>query len=159
MRSVNCMSWFLPPTKRTAIYSGPLTPHTLMQCSRLAIRSAKRPRRQKNREAASRTWICELKKTSLTDPLQIAAVAAGAGFGRVGITLCPGKCDPHAMSGEWEHDLALDLLLLPDDGGDEGAQDDVRLSRALTTGSQNRCFSFSEMKDAANLRLRAAWRG
>jgi hypothetical protein len=100
-----------------------------------------------------------LKKTSLTDPLQIAAVAAGAGFGRVGITLCPGKCDPHAMSGEWEHDLALDLLLLPDDGGDEGARDDVRLSRALTTGSQNRCFSFSEMKDAANLRLRAAWRG
>src|SRR5271166_3342939 len=55
------------------------------------------------------SWICELKKTSLTHPLQIAAVAAGAGFGRVGITLCPGKCDPHAMSGEWERDLAVDL--------------------------------------------------
>jgi ADP-ribosyl-[dinitrogen reductase] hydrolase len=57
-----------------------------------------------------------LKKTSLTDPLQIAAVAAGAGFGRVGITLCPGKCDPHAMSGEWERDLAVDLDAVRDWG-------------------------------------------
>jgi ADP-ribosyl-[dinitrogen reductase] hydrolase len=62
------------------------------------------------------TWICELKKTSLTDPLQIAAVAAGGGFGRVGITLCPGKCDPHAMSGEWERDLAVDLDAVRDWG-------------------------------------------
>jgi hypothetical protein len=59
--------------------------------------------------AAAASWICELKRTSLTHPLQIAAVTAGAGFGRVGITLCPGKCDGHAMSGEWERDLAVDL--------------------------------------------------
>jgi ADP-ribosyl-[dinitrogen reductase] hydrolase len=51
----------------------------------------------------------QLKRTSLTHPLQIAVIAAGPGFGRVGITLCPGKYDLHAMSGEWERDLALDL--------------------------------------------------
>ena len=62
------------------------------------------------------TWICELKRTSLTHPLQIAAVAARAGFGRVGITLCPGKCDRHAMSGEWERDLAVDLDAVRDWG-------------------------------------------
>jgi hypothetical protein len=66
--------------------------------------------------AVAATWICELKRTSLTDPLQIAAVAAGAGFGRVGITLCPGKCDGHAMSGEWERDLAVDLDAVRDWG-------------------------------------------
>src|SRR5437588_102142 len=59
--------------------------------------------------AVAASWICELKRTSLTHPLQIAAVAAGAGFGRMGITLCPDKCDRHAMSGEWERDLASDL--------------------------------------------------
>jgi ADP-ribosyl-[dinitrogen reductase] hydrolase len=66
--------------------------------------------------AVAATWIWELKKTSLTHPLQIAAVAAGAGFGRVGITLCPGKCDRHAMSGEWERDLVVDLDAVRDWG-------------------------------------------
>jgi ADP-ribosyl-[dinitrogen reductase] hydrolase len=66
--------------------------------------------------AAAASWLCELKRTSLTDPLQIAAVAAGAGFGRVGITLCPGKCDPRAMTGEWERDLAVDLDAVRDWG-------------------------------------------
>ena len=50
-----------------------------------------------------------MKRTSLTHPLQIAVVPAGSEFGRVGITFCPGKYDPHAMSGEWDRDLALDL--------------------------------------------------
>ena len=48
-------------------------------------------------------------RTSISHPLQIAVVTAGAGFGRVGITFCPGKYDRHAMSGEWDRDLALDL--------------------------------------------------
>jgi ADP-ribosyl-[dinitrogen reductase] hydrolase len=50
-----------------------------------------------------------MRKTSLTDPLQIAAIPAGSEFGRVGITLCPGKYDEHALSGHWDRDLALDL--------------------------------------------------
>ena len=50
-----------------------------------------------------------MRKTSLTHPLKIAAVAAGPEFGRVGITFCPGKYDEHAFSGHWDRDLALDL--------------------------------------------------
>jgi ADP-ribosyl-[dinitrogen reductase] hydrolase len=50
-----------------------------------------------------------LKRTSLTHPLQIAAVAAGAEYGRIGITFCPGKIDRHAMTGAWDRDVATDL--------------------------------------------------
>jgi ADP-ribosyl-[dinitrogen reductase] hydrolase len=48
-------------------------------------------------------------KTSASHPLQIAVVSAGSEFGRVGLTLCPGKYDPQAMSGAWDRDLACDL--------------------------------------------------
>jgi ADP-ribosyl-[dinitrogen reductase] hydrolase len=49
-------------------------------------------------------------KTSVSDPLQIAPIAAGvSGFGRVGLTLYPGKYDPYGMSGAWDRDLSLDL--------------------------------------------------
>jgi ADP-ribosyl-[dinitrogen reductase] hydrolase len=47
-------------------------------------------------------------KTSLTHPLIIPAVAVPGG-GRVGITLCPGKRQPHAATGPWDRDLATDL--------------------------------------------------
>ena len=57
-----------------------------------------------------------MKRTSLTHPLQIAAVSAGPNFGRVGITFCPGKYDRHAMTGEWDRDLALDLDRIRDWG-------------------------------------------
>src|SRR6516225_7741057 len=50
-----------------------------------------------------------MKKTSLTHPLRIAVVTAKSEFGRVGITFCPGKYDPHGGSGYWDRDLALDL--------------------------------------------------
>ena len=61
---------------------------------------------------------CEIvmKRTSLTHPLQIAAVDAGPEFGRVGVTFCPGKYDPHAMSGAWDRDLATDLDAIRDWG-------------------------------------------
>jgi ADP-ribosyl-[dinitrogen reductase] hydrolase len=52
---------------------------------------------------------CCMKKTSLSHPLRIAAVCAGPGFGRIGITFCPGKYDPHALGGYWHRDLAIDL--------------------------------------------------
>ena len=49
-------------------------------------------------------------KTSVSHPLQIAAIVSGvSGFGRVGLTFCPGKYDPYGMSGAWDRDLALDL--------------------------------------------------
>jgi ADP-ribosyl-[dinitrogen reductase] hydrolase len=57
-----------------------------------------------------------MKKTSLTHPLQIAVVTAGPEFGRIGITLCPGKYDRHAMSGYWERDLTVDLDMVRDWG-------------------------------------------
>jgi ADP-ribosyl-[dinitrogen reductase] hydrolase len=57
-----------------------------------------------------------MKRTSLTHPLQIAVVTAGPEFGRVGITFCPGKFDPYAVSGEWDRDLALDLDTIRDWG-------------------------------------------
>ena len=55
-------------------------------------------------------------RTSISHPLQIAAVAIGSEFGRIGITFCPGKYDRHAMSGEWDRDLALDLDAVRDWG-------------------------------------------
>jgi ADP-ribosyl-[dinitrogen reductase] hydrolase len=55
-------------------------------------------------------------RTSLTHPLRIAAVTAGFGFGRIGITFCPGKKDPHGMTGAWNRDLAIDLDVIHDWG-------------------------------------------
>jgi ADP-ribosyl-[dinitrogen reductase] hydrolase len=57
-----------------------------------------------------------MKKTSITDPLQIAAMAARPEFGRIGITLCPGKYDLHAQTGEWDRDLSVDLDAIRDWG-------------------------------------------
>lgn len=47
-------------------------------------------------------------RTSLTHPLRIDAVPAGAG-GLIGITFCPGKHQPQAMTGAWARDLLTDL--------------------------------------------------
>ena len=58
----------------------------------------------------------KMKRTSLTHPLEIAALSAGPTFGRVGITFCPGKYDRHAMSGYWDRDLSLDLDAIRDWG-------------------------------------------
>ena len=48
-------------------------------------------------------------KTSENDPLCIAAVIPGDSFGRIGITLCPGKKDAQGWGGHWDRDLDLDL--------------------------------------------------
>jgi ADP-ribosyl-[dinitrogen reductase] hydrolase len=50
-----------------------------------------------------------MTRTSLTHPLQIAAISAGAGLGSVGVTFCPGKRDRNAMTGAWHRDLGVDL--------------------------------------------------
>lgn len=57
-----------------------------------------------------------MKKTSLTHPLEIAAVSAGPVLGRVGITFCPGKYDRQAMTGYWDRDLSIDLDAIRDWG-------------------------------------------
>ncbi|WP_027442567.1 ADP-ribosylglycohydrolase family protein [Erythrobacter cryptus] len=55
-------------------------------------------------------------RTSHTHPLQIAAITPQPGFGTIGITFCPGKKQPHAMSGGWDRDLGLDLDVIADFG-------------------------------------------
>ncbi|MCL2716657.1 MAG: cyclin-dependent kinase inhibitor 3 family protein [Alphaproteobacteria bacterium] len=48
-------------------------------------------------------------RTSISDPLRIAQVSPGEGFGRVGITFCPGKHQRDALTGCWARNLDLDL--------------------------------------------------
>lgn len=48
-------------------------------------------------------------RTSQSHPLQIAEIPAGPGFGRVGLTLCPGKKQATGLTGAWARDLTLDL--------------------------------------------------
>jgi len=48
--------------------------------------------------------------------LQIASVQLADGVGRVGVTFCPGKVQPGAMSGSWDRDLGLDLDAIADWG-------------------------------------------
>lgn len=48
-------------------------------------------------------------RTSHTHPLQIAELRTGDGWGRIGITFCPGKHDHAAATGAWARDLGLDL--------------------------------------------------
>lgn len=48
-------------------------------------------------------------RTSLSHPLQIASVSPGEGWGKIGITFCPGKKQPGAMTGAWDRDLGLDV--------------------------------------------------
>ena len=57
-----------------------------------------------------------MKKTSSAHPLEIAAISVGLGFGRVGVTFCPGKYGQQAMSGYWDRDLSLDLDAIRDWG-------------------------------------------
>lgn len=55
-------------------------------------------------------------RTSQSDPLQIAEVSAGPNIGLIGVTFCPGKTDPAAMSGPWARDLDIDLDAIADWG-------------------------------------------
>jgi len=53
-------------------------------------------------------------RTSTSHPLQIAEVQPFERAGRIGITFCPGKVQPSAMSGNWHRDLGLDLDAVAD---------------------------------------------
>lgn len=48
-------------------------------------------------------------KTSRTHPIRVDPVRPKDGYGRIGITLCPGKKYPWGLAGNWERDLDLDL--------------------------------------------------
>lgn len=48
-------------------------------------------------------------RNSLTHPLQIAEVCPGPGMGLIGVTFCPGKKQPAAVTGAWDRGLAVDL--------------------------------------------------
>ena len=47
-------------------------------------------------------------RTSQSHPLQIPSVQPASGLGRIGITFCPGKKQPDAMTGAWDRDLGAD---------------------------------------------------
>lgn len=57
-----------------------------------------------------------MTRTSLTHPLQIAAVETLPGFGRIGVTFCPGKQQTSAVTGAWARDLDLDVRAIADWG-------------------------------------------
>lgn len=57
-----------------------------------------------------------MNRTSLSHPLQIAALSAGPGLGRIGVTFCPGKVQSNAVTGAWTRDLALDIRAISDWG-------------------------------------------
>ncbi|WP_445191814.1 ADP-ribosylglycohydrolase family protein [Sphingomonas sp. Tas61C01] len=51
-------------------------------------------------------------RTSASHPLQIAAVPAGTGIGRIGVTFCPGKKQTSAMTGIWDRCLDTDVAAI-----------------------------------------------
>lgn len=57
-----------------------------------------------------------MTRTSQTHPLQIAVVDALSGHGRIGVTICPGKKQPGALTGAWDRDLGLDVEAIADWG-------------------------------------------
>ena len=54
-------------------------------------------------------------RTSDSHPLQIAFVETPDN-GRIGMTFCPGKHDPRAMTGPWDRDMHTDLAAIADWG-------------------------------------------
>lgn len=50
-----------------------------------------------------------MTRSSTSHPLQIATLPIPTGEGTLGLTFCPGKCDPYAHNGPWARDLPLDL--------------------------------------------------
>jgi len=56
-------------------------------------------------------------RTSSTHPLRIDMLDLPDVPGRIGMTFCPGKKDPFAMSGHWDRDLEQDLDAISRSGG------------------------------------------
>lgn len=56
-------------------------------------------------------------KTSESHPLRIAEIQLSAGQ-KLGLSFCPGKFQPDAMSGPWKRDVAMDLDCIRSQGFD-----------------------------------------
>ncbi len=56
-------------------------------------------------------------KTSHSHPIQINGVNIPSCRGQIGMTLCPGKKQPDAMSGHWDRDLDTDIRAIVAWGG------------------------------------------
>ena len=54
--------------------------------------------------------------TSTTHPIRIDYVSPDRCQGRIGMTLCPGKQEANAISGDWQRDLDMDLHRIRDWG-------------------------------------------
>lgn len=55
-------------------------------------------------------------RTSETHPIRIDAVQPAEGWGKIGMSFCPGKQQANGMSGCWERDLQADLVQVRDWG-------------------------------------------
>src|SRR5512133_1558668 len=51
-------------------------------------------------------------KTSESHPLRIDSVTVPRHGGRIGMTLCPGKIQRGALTGDWRRDLGTDLAVI-----------------------------------------------
>jgi protein-tyrosine phosphatase len=86
-------------------------------------------------------------RTSLSHPLQIAAIPAPGG-GVVGVTFCPGKHQSAAMTGAWARDLTVDLQAIRDWGAERVL--------TLVTGEELRALRVAHMGEVA-ARLGLVW--
>ena len=56
------------------------------------------------------------KRTSVSHPIQVVHVSPGPGYGRIGITFCPGKKGQSNFGGAWDRDLDMDLDAIQREG-------------------------------------------
>ncbi len=55
-------------------------------------------------------------RTSLSHPLQIDELSIDGIDGILGLTLCPGKTDPHGLTASWRRDLTADMDIIAEWG-------------------------------------------
>lgn len=65
-----------------------------------------------NKERKPVTMPISKSRTSKSHPLQIATIAVPGTDGVIGVTFCPGKKDPAAMTGAWDRDLETDVAAI-----------------------------------------------
>lgn len=81
---------------------------------RLLLKIAHLPVYAAKPEAQGNTTVPEAR-TSKTHPMRIAEITC-LGGGRIGMTFCPGKVQPDALSGAWDRNLDADLAVIRDWG-------------------------------------------
>ena len=101
------------------------------------------------RSNLSGKWAAGNMRTSVTDPLQIAEMRPAPGCGLIGLTLCPGKVQPDALSGPWARDIDLDLDVI--------ARWNAAIVLTLITNEEMEELKVTCLKDGVIAR-RMAWR-